>query len=58
MGRRRRNCRKTEKRVAELEALGVKVKLICIGKKGYQFFKRRPQYTIESACHAGNWLLQ
>merc|ERR1711990_1115581 len=38
--------RKTEARVAELEAMGVKCKLVCIGKKGGVYFKRRPQYDI------------
>jgi F-type H+-transporting ATPase subunit gamma len=38
--------RKTEARVRELEAMGVKCKLVCIGKKGGVYFKRRPQYDI------------
>jgi len=38
--------RKTEARVAELEAMGVKCKLVCIGKKGGVYFKRRPQYDV------------
>merc|ERR1711966_65262 len=38
--------RKTEARVSELEAMGVKCKLVCIGKKGGVYFKRRPQYDI------------
>lgn len=39
----------TEQRYAELIALGIKVQLVCIGKKGSTYFKRRPEYTIASA---------
>ena len=38
--------KKCEQRVAELEAQGVKCKLILIGKKANTYFKRRPQYTV------------
>ncbi len=40
----------TEQRYAELAALGIKVQLVCIGKKGATYFKRRPQYDIASMC--------
>merc|ERR1712003_130168 len=38
--------KKTEQRVADLEAQGIEVQLIVVGKKGTQYFKRRPQYNI------------
>ncbi len=49
--------RKTEKRVAELQGLGIKVKLVCVGKKGYMYFKRRPQYDIagDAAANRVAW---
>ena len=39
--------KKTEQRFAQLTAMGVKAKLVCVGKKGAAYFKRRPQYEIE-----------
>lgn len=41
-------CAQTEQRYAELTALGIKVQLVCIGKKGSTYFKRRPEYPIAS----------
>ena len=40
-------------RYNELKDLGINVKLLCIGKKGYQFFMRRPQFTVEGAACGG-----
>jgi len=45
--------KKTEQRVAELEAMGVTCKLVMIGKKGNVYFKRRPQYNILKAFNMG-----
>ena len=45
--------KKTENRYAELVKLGVKVTLVCVGKKGATYFKRRPQYTIEENYDVG-----
>lgn len=36
----------TEARVKELNEMNVKVQLVMVGKKGYTYFKRRPQYKI------------
>lgn len=36
----------TESRFKELAETGVAVQLVCIGKKGFTYFKRRPQYKI------------
>ncbi|KAI8464667.1 MAG: ATP synthase gamma-subunit [Monoraphidium minutum] len=38
--------KKTEKRYAELKALGLNVSLVLVGRKATQYFKRRPQYNI------------
>lgn len=45
--------KKTEARYAELAKMGIKVTLVCVGKKGAVYFKRRPQYTIEQAYDVG-----
>jgi F-type H+-transporting ATPase subunit gamma len=45
--------KKSEKRVAELKAMGVKVKLVLVGNKGAQYFKRRPQYDIAKSFSIG-----
>lgn len=45
--------KKTEERFKELQAMGIDVKLVCIGKKGTVYFKRRPQYTIASTFELG-----
>jgi F0F1-type ATP synthase gamma subunit len=42
----------TEQRYRELTAMGLNVKLVLIGAKGIQYFKRRPQYTIQSESPA------
>eukprot|EP00959_Pyramimonas_sp_CCMP1952_P119965 2508357-Pyramimonas_sp.AAC.1 len=34
--------KKTEARIAELEKMGIAVTLVAVGKKGAQYFKRRP----------------
>mmetsp|Transcript_2301 Transcript_2301/g.5816 ORF Transcript_2301/g.5816 Transcript_2301/m.5816 type:complete len:358 (-) Transcript_2301:311-1384(-) len=38
--------KKTEARFKELTALGVKVQLVAIGRKGQQYFKRRPKFNV------------
>ena len=38
----------TEARYRELTAMGVKVNLVCVGRKGAQYFARRKQYNIVS----------
>ena len=45
--------KKTEERVAELEAQGVKAKIVTIGKKGTTYFKRRPQYDLVKSFAMG-----
>eukprot|EP00889_Picochlorum_renovo_P001925 jgi/Picre1/28955/NNA_004349.t1 len=37
----------------ELTSMGVDVSLVCIGRKGATYFKRRPQYTIEAEFEVG-----
>lgn len=39
--------KKAEQRYRELDAMGISVRLICVGRKGSAYFKRRPQYKIE-----------
>ena len=39
--------KKAEKRYNELAGMGIAVRLICVGRKGSVYFKRRPQYTVE-----------
>jgi F-type H+-transporting ATPase subunit gamma len=46
--------KKTEQRYRELAAMGVNVKLVCVGRKGQQYFKRRPQYDIVKNFVVGN----
>ena len=41
--------KKAEKRYNELAGMGIAVRLICVGRKGSVYFKRRPQYTVEGA---------
>lgn len=38
--------KKAESRYNDLEKLGIKVELVCVGLKGTAYFKRRPQYKI------------
>jgi F-type H+-transporting ATPase subunit gamma len=45
--------KKTEIRHAELTKMGIKVTLVCVGRKGAVYFKRRPQYTIEQIYDVG-----
>jgi len=46
--------KKTEKRVAELTAMGVECNLVCVGKKGAQYFKRRAdQYPMDKIFDMG-----
>lgn len=45
--------KKAEARHAELTKMGIDVSLICVGRKGSGYFKRRPQYTIESEFEVG-----
>ncbi len=39
--------KKAEQRYRELDAMGISVRLICVGRKGSAYFRRRPQYKIE-----------
>lgn len=46
--------KKTERRVKELMAMGVKVQLVCVGRKGAQYFNRRKgTYTINKSFTLG-----
>lgn len=45
--------KKTERRYAELTGMGISVTLVCIGRKGAVYFKRRPQYKIEQVYEIG-----
>lgn len=45
--------KKAEKRILELEAMGVKTKIVTIGKKGTTYFKRRPQYDLVKSFAMG-----
>merc|ERR1711904_346067 len=45
--------KKTEQRVAELVGQGIEAELIVVGKKGTQYFKRRPQYNIVRSFETG-----
>lgn len=45
--------KKTEQRYLELAEMGVDVKLLLVGRKGASYFKRRPQYQIESTFEIG-----
>lgn len=45
--------KRTEKRHQELTDLGIAVRLICVGRKGSVYFKRRPQYTLEAIFEVG-----
>lgn len=40
-----------EARMRELMGMGINVKVVCIGKKGRQYFKRRPQYNVIGAIY-------
>ena len=41
-------------RAAELQKLGVNVKIVAIGKKVSTFFKRRPQYNMVKSFDMGS----
>jgi len=45
--------KKTEQRAKELMGMGVEVCLMCIGKKGITYFKRRPQYNMVKSVELG-----
>jgi len=45
--------KKTEQRVRELTAMGLKVKLVLVGNKGKQYFGRRPQYDVARSFSLG-----
>ena len=46
--------KKVEQRHAELTSLGVKVKLVCVGRKGASYFKRRANiYEVEGDFEIG-----
>ncbi len=42
----------TEARLKDLTKMGVKTQLVCVGRKGATYFKRRPQYEISRECRA------
>jgi F-type H+-transporting ATPase subunit gamma len=45
--------KKTETRYNELTSMGIDVSLVCIGRKGASYFKRRPQYEIAATFEVG-----
>ena len=45
--------KKTEARLRELMGMGLSVKLVCVGKKGAVYFKRRPQYNLAKSFDLG-----
>lgn len=45
--------KKAEQRYRELTAMGIAVRLICVGRKGSAYFRRRPQYQIEATFEVG-----
>lgn len=45
--------KKAEKRYQELAGMGIACRLICVGRKGSVYFKRRPQYTVEAVYEVG-----
>lgn len=45
--------KKAEQRYNELSGLGIAVRLICVGRKGASYFKRRPQYNVEANFSVG-----
>ena len=45
--------KKTEIRYAELRKMGIKVTLVCVGRKGAAYFRRRPEYKIEQTYDVG-----
>lgn len=46
--------KKSEARIRELTALGVKVKVVTIGKKCGSYYKRRPQYNLVKSFEMGS----
>jgi F-type H+-transporting ATPase subunit gamma len=46
--------KKTIARFNELAKMGISAKLVFVGKKAYQFFKRRPQYPIAAFYDMGS----
>jgi len=46
--------KKSEQRIKELTQLGVKVKVVTIGKKVSSYYKRRPQYNLSRSFDMGN----
>lgn len=45
--------KKAEQRYKELADLGIAVRMICVGRKGSAYFKRRPQYNVEANFTVG-----
>ncbi|GFR43134.1 hypothetical protein Agub_g4150 [Astrephomene gubernaculifera] len=45
--------KKTEQRIRELTSMGVKVNLVCVGRKGSQYFGRRKQYNLVKSFSLG-----
>uniref|UniRef100_A0A7S0MRR4 F-ATPase gamma subunit n=1 Tax=Pyramimonas obovata TaxID=1411642 RepID=A0A7S0MRR4_9CHLO len=45
--------KKTEARIAELKEMGIEATLVAVGKKGAQYFKRRPQYKLAKVFDMG-----
>lgn len=46
--------KKSEARIRELMALGVKVNVVCVGRKGMTYYKRRPQYNVVKTFSLGS----
>ena len=44
----------SEARIKELQALGVAVKVVTVGKKVGSYYKRRPQYNLTKSFDMGN----
>lgn len=45
--------KKTEARYKELASMGLKVKLVPVGRKGIQYFKRRPKFDVVKSFSLG-----
>ena len=47
-----------EARNKELQKLGVGVKIVCVGKKGSSYFKRRlDRFTVSGAALMSHWVV-
>jgi len=45
--------KKTEERIKELQAMGIKVRVVTVGTKGTVYFRRRPQYELANSFSLG-----